>query len=46
MWVKLNSLEDRVIVDVLKQSIMMPLLIFWFIPYIVEEGRSHEMGKF
>ncbi|MEM3260920.1 MAG: hypothetical protein QXW72_00835 [Conexivisphaerales archaeon] len=39
LWVKLNSFEDRVIVDVLEQSVMMSLLIFWFIPDIVEEWK-------
>ncbi|MEM3855196.1 MAG: hypothetical protein QXG99_06675 [Conexivisphaerales archaeon] len=39
MWVKLNSLEDRVIIDALKLIVMMSLLIFWFIPHIVEEWK-------
>ncbi|MEM0146573.1 MAG: hypothetical protein QW837_09230 [Conexivisphaerales archaeon] len=44
MCVKLNSLEDRVIIDALKQSVMLSLIL-WFIPDMAE-GDSHEMGKF
>ncbi|MEM3186153.1 MAG: transposase [Conexivisphaerales archaeon] len=44
LWVKLNRSKDRVIVDMLKQSVMLSLIL-WFIPDMAE-GDSHEMDKF